>query len=271
MRPEETVACLVKILAARPEFTEEEVYAAMANAGIPDDAADRAYKFTQIAWGQVLLDDLGVKSTEEYICLNGAGEAIESGRLERQPHFAAALAVARRHPPPPGLRRFALMSADVSAVDSAIRKGSRLEDLAMGPAALFMEQPSEAGLEKARRRLRKKLSRHSASPGASRRARPSATATAASSGQVSPGPAHTAMPSWLAFGSVLVACAIFLFFRATGWHHLSLADGGWGVVLAALLGVGLGALGISRRRRSLHPRLTLALGILGILMNFIFF
>ena len=42
---------LADAIAAGGEFTEDELYAAMSRAGLPDDVADHAYKFTQIAWG----------------------------------------------------------------------------------------------------------------------------------------------------------------------------------------------------------------------------
>src|SRR4051812_11407858 len=79
--PQAAVARLADIIAARADFNEDEVYAAMADAGIPDPVADRAYKFTQIAWGRAVLAGLRVRLAPEYTCFNGSGEVIESGRL----------------------------------------------------------------------------------------------------------------------------------------------------------------------------------------------
>jgi len=156
--PEAAVARLVNILAARAEFTEEELYAALDAAGVPFPAADRAYKFTQIAWGRVFLDGLGIKFAPDYLCFNAAGEVIESGQLADQPHFAAALAAGRRHPPPAGLPRFALMSADVQAVNDALKSGSKPENLVAGPAALFLEPATPVGIERVRRLLSERVS-----------------------------------------------------------------------------------------------------------------
>ncbi len=75
------VTHLAEIVAPRIQFNEDEVYEAMANAGIPGPVADRAYKFTQIAWGRVLLYGLQVRFSPEYTCFNGVGEVIETGRL----------------------------------------------------------------------------------------------------------------------------------------------------------------------------------------------
>ena len=52
---------LFDIIAARIDFTEDTVYAAMGEAGVPRPVADRAYKFTQIACGRALLGGLGVR------------------------------------------------------------------------------------------------------------------------------------------------------------------------------------------------------------------
>jgi len=155
--PEAAVARLVDILAARADFTEDDLYAAMADAGVPDPVADRAYKFTQIAWGRVFLDGLGVKFAPDYLCFNGRGEVIESGLLAAQPYFVAAMAAAQRDPPPSGLPRFAVMSADVSAINSALNAGSKPGNLVTGPSALFMEPPTEAGIETARRLLSERV------------------------------------------------------------------------------------------------------------------
>jgi hypothetical protein len=141
----------------------------MAEAGIPDPVADRAFKFTQIAWGRVFLDGLGVQFSPDYLCFNGAGEVIESGPLAEQPYFAAAMGLARRYARSPGFPKFALMAADVNAVNNALHAGSRPENLVLGPAALFLEAATPAGIDKARRLLAQRASAASRSGGAGAR------------------------------------------------------------------------------------------------------
>ena len=158
MSPEAAVACLVEIIAGRTEFTEEDLYAALTSSGVPEPVADRAYKFTQIAWGRVFLVGFGIKFAPDYLCFNSAGEVIESGLLAEQPYFLAAMAAAKLHPPPAGLPRFAQMSADVSAVNSALNSGSKPENLVTWPPALFMELPTQVGIDKARQFLAKRAS-----------------------------------------------------------------------------------------------------------------
>jgi hypothetical protein len=157
MIPEAAVARLAEILAAQAEFSENDVYAAMAEAGIPDDVADRAYKFTQMAWGRAFLDDLGVKFAPDYVCFNGAGDVVESGLLAEQPYFVAAMSLVGQYAQSPGFPRLALMSSDVNAVNSALQAGSKAENLVMAPAGLFVEAATPEGIEKARKFLAQRV------------------------------------------------------------------------------------------------------------------
>jgi len=149
--PDTAVAWLADILASWDEFTEDEVYSALADAGVPGALADRAYKFTQIAWGRSLLAGLGVQFPPEYVCFDASGKVIESGLLADEPCFAAASRLAERYADAPGFKRLALMSADVHAVNEALNKGSKPSDLVATPAFLFLEAPTTAGMANARR------------------------------------------------------------------------------------------------------------------------
>lgn len=156
MTPETAVARLAELVGAQAELSEDALYAAMAAAGLPGPVADRAYKFTQIAWGRAFLDGLGVSFSPDYLCFNGAGEVIESGRLAEQPYFEAAMAVLRQSPPA-NWPHFAVMSAEVNTVNSALKSGSKASNLALAPQGLFMEAPTPAGMDKARRVLTERL------------------------------------------------------------------------------------------------------------------
>lgn len=158
MAPEAAVTRLAEIIAARAEFTEDDIYAAMAAAGIPDPVADRAYKFTQTAWGRGFLDGMGVQFGTDYLYFNAAGEVIESGELADQPYYAAAVRLLPQFARSPGFQSFVLMSADVNTVNSALRAGSKPENLVTGPAAFFMEAPTPAGMAKAQRLLSERAS-----------------------------------------------------------------------------------------------------------------
>jgi hypothetical protein len=149
--PESAVAQLAEIVAPRLEYSEGEVYAALADAGVPDTLAGRAYKFTQIAWGRTFLDGLGITFSTEYVCFNATGEVVESGRLADEPCFAAASLLAKRYAHTPGFVRLAVMSEEVVAVNQALNAGSKPENLVLTPAFLFLEAPTPEGMENARR------------------------------------------------------------------------------------------------------------------------
>jgi len=118
--PEAAVACLVETIAVHAAFTEDDLDAARAKAGIPAPDADRAFKFTQIAWGRDFLRGRGdFKFAPDYLLFNGAGDVIESGLLSTQPHFVAAMAAVKNYASSPGSSRFALMSADVQAAPTS--------------------------------------------------------------------------------------------------------------------------------------------------------
>src|SRR5690348_12088528 len=90
MKPEQAVLELCTILKASPTASENEIYLALSQAGVPEPLADRTYKFTQIAWGRILLHDLGITFSDEYICFNANGDVTETGQLRQEPSFAAA-------------------------------------------------------------------------------------------------------------------------------------------------------------------------------------
>src|SRR5438132_1618007 len=91
MTPEQAVTMLGQILAGMPEPNEDAIYNAMAQAGIPDDVADLAYKFTQIAWGRLFLSDMGIQFSPDYFCVDGEGNIVESGRLEDHLYYRTAV------------------------------------------------------------------------------------------------------------------------------------------------------------------------------------
>lgn len=153
MTPDAAVACLAEIVVSRAEFSEHEIYQAMGTAGVPEPIADRAYKFTQIAWGRVFLDGMGVRSPPDFLCFNAEGDVAESGQLAEEPYFVAAMQLAKQHSQSPGFIRLALMSADVNAVNSLLNQGSKPENLATSRAAFFLEPPTAVGMEKASRTL----------------------------------------------------------------------------------------------------------------------
>lgn len=149
MTPEEAVIRLADIVTANYEASEDDIYQALADAGMPGDVADKSYKFTQIAWGRVFLDGRGIEFSDDYLWLDADGNMVESGRLTQEPFFAAAIRLADKYILTPAFARLALTSADVYAVNDALNAGAQTEGLATGPTCLFTAAPTDEGLERA--------------------------------------------------------------------------------------------------------------------------
>ena len=149
--PGTAVAWLAEILAEQDDLPEDEAIEATVEAGVPEALARRAYSFTQIAWGRALLARLGVEFPPEYYCLDGSGEIVESGLLPEDPCFVEASHLAKRYLGSAAFRCLALASAEMNAVNRALRGGSRPEDIEGTPVYLFLERPTEEGLERAQR------------------------------------------------------------------------------------------------------------------------
>lgn len=157
MTPDEAVRRLAAFVTEKGEFSADEVYNAMEKAGVPEATADRAYKFAQIAWTHLCLADSGLKFPSEYFCLNGGGEIVETGLLAQEPSYAAAIVVGKENARTPGISRLVSMSAEVNSINAALHKGSKPENLVLGPPAIFLEDPTAEGLEKAREEIRRRL------------------------------------------------------------------------------------------------------------------
>lgn len=159
---ESAVRTLATIISRRAEFTELDLYTSLAESSIPSPLADRAYKFTMIAWGRILLDGLGIHFSPDYYCLDGSGSIVESGQLVDDPCYAMAIRLAPEFRHCPGFARFALMSADVNTVNSMLNAGSKPQHLVLAPAVMFTESPTPSGMERARALISKLLQKQSA-------------------------------------------------------------------------------------------------------------
>jgi hypothetical protein len=139
--PAAAVTRLAETVAASPELTEDEIYEAMAAAGVPEVLADRAYKFTQIAWGRVFLDGMGIDFMPDYSYTTTRGREHGSALLADEPCYAAALRLAPKYERTPALQRLALTSAEVATVNDALHRGSEPESLTICSALVLIEPP----------------------------------------------------------------------------------------------------------------------------------
>lgn len=129
---------MANLLRTWDDFTEDEVHQKLIETSIVPQTADLACKFTQIAWGRVFLDGLGITFAPTYVCLDHQGRQIETGLLKENPYYRAAMAVAATEQQYPSFLRLALMSADVRIVNQMLNEGSRASDLVTGPPHLIL-------------------------------------------------------------------------------------------------------------------------------------
>lgn len=152
-----SVQWLADLVADWPDFTQEEIVAAVENTGADRGLATRAYFLTQVAWTQSVMAKLGVKFSPEYLCADSAGEIIETGLLAKEPYFAAAQELAPKYTGYPGFKHLVLMSADTAAIKNALRGGSNPENLVTGPTVLLLQNTTAAGMEKVNQMLRERM------------------------------------------------------------------------------------------------------------------
>ena len=159
--PESAVNQVVKIVKSSQDpadLAESIIYNKINELGIPHSTADLAYKFTQIAWGRVFLDDMGVEFPSDYFCFNGAGNVVEHGVLIDNPFFKVAIRLAKECPKSHFSPIFAVMSADVQVVNDALNAGASPKDLVLFPPCLFIESLTSEGFQKAQKYISLKMS-----------------------------------------------------------------------------------------------------------------
>jgi hypothetical protein len=155
--PALVVERLAEIVITGGKSSDSEIYEAMSQLGIPDPIGDRAYKFTQIAWGRVFLSGKGITFSPKYFCFNQAGFVMESGLLGKQPFFIAAMNLAEKYCQSKEFALFAITSADVGVVNDALHQNCRIDTLELLPPFLFLESPTPEGMERAQRFIAEKI------------------------------------------------------------------------------------------------------------------
>ncbi|MES2463890.1 MAG: DUF6348 family protein [Armatimonadota bacterium] len=149
LTPKRIVALLAETVEANPDVDEDEIYRTLGAVQVSEAAAHRAFLFTQIAWGRLLLQTLPITFAPDYFWLDAEGNVTESGQLAEEPYFIAATNLGVQSGGTPGFKRLALTSADVHAVNDMYNKGTSAEGARLAPPLLFTEPPTEAGMAKA--------------------------------------------------------------------------------------------------------------------------
>ena len=156
MTPEDFIQALVSA-ASKVGADQKSIIAAIESAGSSYDDAARAYNFIQVAWGRCFLDGMGITFSDKYYCFDGDGELRDSGTLVDQPVYARAESVAEAHKGSPAFELIALSSAEMNSINAALNNGSKPEDLVTSAACVFLEAPTESGVQKVQMTLEREL------------------------------------------------------------------------------------------------------------------
>lgn len=131
----------------------DERYQRLVRLGAPPNIAQRIDQLVPLVAGRLLLTGTGLALPDRYATFGADGAMTGSGRLEELPEYKAARTEVPKWASLPGFRDLMLESSEVEAVNSALNAGSNPEDLCFGPVAIFDQEPTQAGMAKARGEL----------------------------------------------------------------------------------------------------------------------
>ena len=147
MSPNQAINLLVAAARSHPDSDDESLIASLCAQACPREEAHGALLFAPLAFGRTFLDRMGIEFSSLYVLFSEEGEVLEEGELTDHPFFVAALDEAGKFEDRADLKPLAFRSSEVKAINQALNAGSKPHNLLMSPAALFVSQPSEEGLQ----------------------------------------------------------------------------------------------------------------------------
>jgi hypothetical protein len=140
-------------VAANPASDEETAIGALVAGGISQSLAEDVVRFTAVAFGRLILQEMDVELSNDYILFAADGSEREAGALRDKQAYRVAEDYAKEFAAHPSFRAIARTSPEYDAVNQALQAGSDPKDLVMGPVAMFAEPPTAAGVEAVQRRV----------------------------------------------------------------------------------------------------------------------
>jgi hypothetical protein len=137
----------VDYVATNSDWDDEDSIEHLMASGFSKSTAENAVRFTGVAFGRLLLNELGVELSNEYVLFRADGSAAESAELDHSEAFREATRLASELSLHPGFKPLAHSSPEVDAVNQSLEAGSNPEDQVIGPVALFLDRPTPAGLQ----------------------------------------------------------------------------------------------------------------------------
>jgi hypothetical protein len=151
MENSEAIKLAWRVFVEHPTSNEQVLETALAEAGIPQPLVYLASEFMPLAFGRILLAEMGVTLRDEYVrYIWEEGKMVERERkkLADEPFFVEALKIARskRGWWNPGKKFLAVAarSAEFNAVTEMVKRGSRAENVVLTvPYLQFRESPGK--------------------------------------------------------------------------------------------------------------------------------
>jgi hypothetical protein len=149
------VSAYLDAIATSPDATNAKLRDLLVTTGYDHALVSQAIQFVPVAFGRVLLSNLGIQFSPNYILLSGEGWLVERGLLESLEVYRTAQAMTSSRAD--AMRAVALRSAEVTAINSALNAGSNPADLAAVPVVAFTESATQQGVARAQELLQSLL------------------------------------------------------------------------------------------------------------------
>jgi len=128
----------------------------LANAGVDDELVNRLVTFAPLAFARVIFATMKDSFSPDYVQVRCDGTLEEGLRLMHEPVFARSLVLSRELSGSEFLeavKKVAATSLEFQGINDALHRGSKPENLIMGPPVVFDAGVSEAACEKTLRLL----------------------------------------------------------------------------------------------------------------------
>lgn len=147
MNPVDAIRLLVEVLSnATLPFTEQDLYSAMRQSHVQPAIVNRALDFAQIAACRNHMEGSGLRFSDSYYIFDKEGAVIESGDIAEEPYFIAAkLLITPSVIGEPAFCELLKSSQGFIAIQNAIEKGAKPDNLIWSPEYLLLEPLTEAG------------------------------------------------------------------------------------------------------------------------------
>lgn len=122
------IARLLRIASEEPELDDVVLFDRLVAAGVERGRAWRLVTFVPIAFGRTIIDALGIDAPPTYLRRNGRGRD-KRRRLRDEPEFRAAADHLDDFSGRAGFKELAVRSAEVNAVNNALKAGSDAVDM----------------------------------------------------------------------------------------------------------------------------------------------